>query len=45
MPIDRYLGLELTEIGVAGLQALEAVGFPIVEDHNRPGAVGAAGCR
>src|SRR6185503_4804943 len=30
-----------TEIGAAGLQAFEAVGFPLVEDHNQPGAVGA----
>jgi choline dehydrogenase len=42
MPASRYPGLELTEIGAAGLQALEAAGFPLVEDHNRPGAVGAA---
>jgi choline dehydrogenase len=41
MPVDRYLGLELTGVAGAGLGALEAVGFPIVEDHNRPGAVGA----
>jgi choline dehydrogenase len=42
MPVSRYPGLELTEIGAAGLAALEAAGFPLVEDHNRPGAVGAA---
>ena len=42
MPVSRYPGLELTEIGAAGLQALEAAGFPLAEDHNRPGAVGAA---
>jgi choline dehydrogenase-like flavoprotein len=41
LPITRYLDLELTEIAAAGLQALEAVGFPMVDDHNRPGAVGA----
>ena len=41
LPITRYLDLEPTEIAAAGLQALEAVGFPVVEDHNRPGAVGA----
>jgi choline dehydrogenase len=41
MPIRRYLDLELSEIGAAGMRALEAVGFPVVEDHNRPGAVGA----
>jgi len=41
MPISRYLNLDLTEIGAAGLEAFEAVGFPLVEDHNQPGAVGA----
>jgi choline dehydrogenase len=41
LPITRYLDLEPTEIAAAGLQALEAVGFPVIEDHNRPGAVGA----
>ena len=41
LPITRYLDLELTEVAAAGLQALEAAGFPVVEDHNRPGAVGA----
>jgi choline dehydrogenase len=40
IPITRYLDLELTDIGAAGLEALEAVGFPMVDDHNRPGAVG-----
>ena len=42
MPVSRYPGLELTEIGAAGLQALQAAGCPLIEDHNRPGAVGAA---
>ena len=41
LPISRYLDLELTEIGAAGQEALEAAGFPPVDDHNRPGAVGA----
>ena len=41
MPIRRYLDLEFSEVGMAGLRAMEAVGFPMVEDHNRPGAVGA----
>jgi choline dehydrogenase len=40
MPVRRYLELEPSEIGAAGMRALEAVGFPIVEDHNRPWAVG-----
>lgn len=41
MPITRYPGVELTEVAAAGLTALEALGFPSVEDHNEPGAVGA----
>lgn len=41
IPVSRYRELELTEIGAAGLRALRAVGFPTVEDHNRPGAIGA----
>jgi choline dehydrogenase-like flavoprotein len=41
LPITRDLDVELTEIAAAGLQAVQAVGFPMVEDHNRPGAVGA----
>jgi choline dehydrogenase len=39
--VTRYPDLELTEIGAAGLRALEAVGFQSIEDHDRPGAVGA----
>ena len=41
IPIDRYRQLRPTDIGAAALRAMEAVGFPSVEDHNRPGAVGA----
>ncbi len=41
IPIGRYLDLEPTDIDAAALQACEAVGFPSVADHNRPGAVGA----
>jgi choline dehydrogenase len=41
IPIGRYRDTELTEIHAAGLHALERVGFPLVDDHNRPGAVGA----
>jgi hypothetical protein len=37
----RCLDLEFTEAGAAGLRALEAEGFPMVQDHNRPGALGA----
>ncbi len=41
MPSTRYLDLDYTEVGAAGLRALQAAGFPMIEDHNRPGAVGA----
>ena len=41
VPITRYPGLDLTEIAAAGLDALKAAGFAIIEDHNRPGAIGA----
>jgi len=41
MPVRRYLDVEPTSVGEAGMQALAAAGFPPVEDHNRPGAVGA----
>jgi choline dehydrogenase-like flavoprotein len=41
MPSTRYLGIDYSELGAAGLEALASVGFPIVDDHNRPGAVGA----
>ena len=41
IPSTRYLDHEYTDVAAAGLSALEAVGFPLVDDHNRPGAVGA----
>jgi choline dehydrogenase len=41
MPSTRYLEVENIEIGGVALAALDAVGFPLVDDHNRPGAVGA----
>jgi choline dehydrogenase len=41
LPITRYLDVELTEVATAALEALDAAGFPSVEDHNRPDAVGA----
>lgn len=41
IPIGRYRDLEPTAIHAAGQRALEATGFPLVDDHNRPGAVGA----
>jgi choline dehydrogenase len=40
MPSTRYLELDYTEIAAAALDAITAAGFPAVEDHNRPGAVG-----
>lgn len=41
LPITCYLDVGLTDVASAGLEALEALGFSTVEDHNRPGAVGA----
>ncbi len=41
IPIRRYLDLEQTDILAAAGRALETAGFPAVEDHNRPAAVGA----
>ena len=40
IPVCRYTDLESTGILEAAGRALEAGGFPFVEDHNRPGAVG-----
>ena len=40
IPVDRYLEIERTEVHAAALRALETAGFPRVEDHNEPGAVG-----
>jgi len=40
IPVTRYRHLEPTEIHTAVLRSLEAAGFPPVDDHNRPGAVG-----
>jgi choline dehydrogenase len=41
MPSIRYLELEYTEVAAAALRAINAAGFRAIEDHNRPGAVGA----
>jgi choline dehydrogenase len=41
MPSSRYLDFEFSPITTAAERGLEALGFPAVEDHNRPGAVGA----
>jgi choline dehydrogenase len=40
LPITRYPELEPSEIHAAAVRALQAVGFPVVEDHNAPDAVG-----
>jgi choline dehydrogenase-like flavoprotein len=40
VPVSRYRARDYSELGAAGMAALEAAGFPVVEDHNRPGAVG-----
>lgn len=41
IPIRRYSGSELTPLGLAVLEAGEALGHKQVDDHNRPGAIGA----
>jgi choline dehydrogenase len=40
IPSTRFLDLEPLPICAAAVEALSDVGFPIVHDHNRPGAVG-----
>lgn len=40
IPSLRHLDREYTEITTATLEALEALGFPWVDDHNHPDAVG-----
>jgi len=40
LPISRYGELERSPVHAAAVQALIAAGFPAVDDHNRPGAVG-----
>ena len=41
IPITRYPGLEPSEIHAAAVRAFDAVGFPTVDDLNRPASVGA----
>jgi choline dehydrogenase len=40
IPSSRQLDEEPTDVGAAAIDALAAVGFPWVDDHNEPGAVG-----
>jgi choline dehydrogenase len=40
MPSRRYLELPYTDALSAAVSALEDLGFPEVDDHNQPGAVG-----
>jgi choline dehydrogenase-like flavoprotein len=40
IPIRRYPPEELTDVASAGLAALATAGFPAVDDHNEPWAVG-----
>jgi choline dehydrogenase len=40
IPITRYPAHEPSEIHAAALQAFDALGFPSVDDHNLPDAVG-----
>lgn len=41
IPSSRMLDEELTDVGAATVDALSSAGFPWVDDHNEPGAVGA----
>jgi choline dehydrogenase len=40
VPIDRYFYLPLVPAHEAAVEAFTASGFKVVEDHNRPGAIG-----
>src|SRR5262245_23069452 len=40
MAINRYLARRRSAVHEAAVQALEDLGFPVVEDHNAPGQVG-----
>jgi choline dehydrogenase len=41
IPVTRYPELELSDAAAAAERALASAGFAAVEDHNRPGVVGA----
>ena len=40
LPITRYPHLPVTAVHAAAVTALEGMGFPLVDDHNAPDAVG-----
>ncbi|MEO8250937.1 MAG: GMC oxidoreductase, partial [Chloroflexota bacterium] len=40
IPVTRYPDIPRTDIHAAVVDALETAGFPPVEDHNAPGAIG-----
>src|SRR5207344_1248707 len=40
VPIRRYLGEQRSGLAMAAAEAIAAVGFPRIDDHNAPGAVG-----
>jgi choline dehydrogenase len=40
LPITRYPDLAVSDIHAAALRAMDGLGFPAVEDHNAPDAVG-----
>ena len=40
IPSSRQLDEDFTDVGGAAIDALAAAGFPWVDDHNEPGAVG-----
>jgi choline dehydrogenase len=42
IPVTRYPHLADSEIAVGLTEACEAAGIPVIDDHNRPGAAGAA---
>ena len=44
MPSTRYLDLDYTDVAGASLDALEAIGFPIVETTTAPARSVPAGC-
>ena len=41
IPVTRYRDLTRASIHVAALEAWSAAGFPVVDDHNAPDAIGA----